>query len=72
MAFIVKGYNAFYEGWLARILQQPLDQQQGVAWQEGWKTADETDRHGRMWALECEITGTTKSLPHVTVTPTKD
>lgn len=72
MAFIVKGYNEFYEGWLARILEQRQDQQQSVAWQEGWKTADETDRFGRIWALEHEITGSSKSVPHITVTPTKD
>lgn len=69
MAFIVAGWNPFYEGWLARILQQPLDPEQSVAWQEGWRTADETDLVGQMWALQQEITGGAKHQPHITVTP---
>lgn len=69
MAFIVAGWNPFYEGWLARILQQPSDPEQSEAWQVGWKTADETDLVGQMWALQQEITGGTKHQPHITVTP---
>jgi hypothetical protein len=72
MAFIVSGCNDFYEGWLARLLQQPLDTEQPEGWQVGWQTADETDRVGRMWALEQEITGGAKHSPHISVTPTKD
>lgn len=72
MAFIVTGCNEFYEGWLARLLQQATDPQQSEAWQEGWRTADETDLIGQMWALGQEITGGAKHRPHITVTPTKD
>lgn len=69
MAFIVAGWNPFYEGWLACILAQPLDPDQSEAWQSGWQTADETDAEGLMWALGQEITGSKKSVPHITVTP---
>jgi hypothetical protein len=39
-----RGHNSFYDGWLAKIYNQPLDPAKDEAWKAGWCTADETDR----------------------------
>ena len=71
MGYIIKGWNDFYEGWLARCLEQPDDESQNESWQEGWKMGDETGELGRMLALCEEIrigqAGTALPEAHVVV-----
>jgi len=55
MAYKIRGWNSFYEGWLARCLEQPKDKGQGNAWETGWDMGDETDETGRLLALSEEI-----------------
>lgn len=71
MPFIISGWNSFYEGWLTRCLEQPLDETQDVDWCDGWNMANETDNVGRMLALREEIalgqSGEAKPSPHIIV-----
>jgi len=71
MPYIVKGWNDFYEGWLARCLEQQKDGDQGESWQDGWDMGNETDDTGRMIALCEEIkigqSGIAKPQPHIIV-----
>lgn len=63
MAYKIAGYNEFYEGWLARVLEQPRDESKTEDWQDGWEMADETGP-ARGTALGPEI-----KAGHITVTP---
>lgn len=38
----VKGWNPFYEGWLAFVFSQPFDESESQSWQDAWKMAEET------------------------------
>jgi hypothetical protein len=38
----VKGWNSFYDGWLAWILMLPFSEEKDDGWKLGWQTADET------------------------------
>lgn len=60
----VKGWNEFYEGWLARVLLQPNDKEQCFEYREGWRMADETGDNA-IAVLQEEI-----RLRHVLVYPT--
>jgi hypothetical protein len=63
MSFRLRGHNAFYEGWLARVLMQPSTvpaefmsgSPAGESWLEGWKMADETGDVGRLVAFMAEL-----------------
>lgn len=55
MAFKIKGWNEFYEGWLSRCLEQPFDKDEDEEWREGWIMGAETDEAGRLNALVEEI-----------------
>ncbi|MFQ5787383.1 MAG: hypothetical protein ACE5H1_05325 [Thermodesulfobacteriota bacterium] len=70
MPFIVKGWNTFYEGWLANCFEQPFDENKDKAWQEGWKMGDETGEQ-KMIAMKNEIklgkSGKAIPQPHVIV-----
>lgn len=39
---IIRGSNEFYDGWLARLFDQPRDVTKSDAWREGWDMLDET------------------------------
>lgn len=71
MAYEIKGWNSFYEGWLARCLEQPKDKGQDEFWKEGWYMGDETDETGRLLALSEEIrigqAGIAKPQAHIVV-----
>lgn len=59
----VRGYNEFYEGWLAYVLCQPDDATRPENWREGWKMGEETGPRA-VEALRSEI-----ELGHVQVIP---
>ena len=66
MSFQVSGYNAFYEGWLARVFGLPkvcMAPEDLEAWITGWETADETGP-AMFIALREEIT---RNLGHVII-----
>jgi hypothetical protein len=42
-AFVVRGCNDIYQGWLSRVLCQPHDETKSIGWRSGWKMAFETD-----------------------------
>ena len=71
MAYIIKGWNDFYDGWLARCLEQPIDINQNESWKEGWNMGNETGEFGRMAALCEEIrigqAGTALPQAHIVV-----
>jgi hypothetical protein len=66
MSFKVSGYNAFYEGWLARVFGLPkvcMKSDDIEAWIDGWEMADETGP-GIYTALGMEIT---RNLGHILI-----
>jgi len=66
MSLKISGYNAFYEGWLARVFGQPkvcMKSYDIEAWLEGWDMADETGPNMYI-ALGMEIT---RNLGHVII-----
>ena len=38
----IKGFTKFYEGWIAQVLQSPLDPNESEDWQHGWRIGQET------------------------------
>lgn len=75
MPFIVKGWNSFYEGWLANCFDEPFEETQDEAWKEGWNMGSETGP-AKMIAMLEEIkqgkTGKTIPESHVVVTEISD
>jgi len=62
----ISGYNAFYEGWLARVVGLPkvcMQSDDTNAWIEGWEMADETGP-AMFIALGEEIT---RNLGHIII-----
>ena len=55
MPYIIKGWNDFYEGWLANCFGLPCNENRNTAWKEGWKMGEETGAT-KMLALGAEIT----------------
>jgi hypothetical protein len=39
---IVRGYNEFYDGWLAWLFHVPRDETKSDVWKDGWDMAAET------------------------------
>lgn len=70
MPFVIRGWNEFYEGWLANCLDEPLEDYRDEVWKMGWQMGEETGP-GKMIALLEEIRkgndGTAVPQPHVTV-----
>lgn len=58
--FVIRTRNEFYDGWVAHLLQQPLDDARSDVWKDGWRTGAETIgggptaladlNRGRLWA----------------------
>jgi hypothetical protein len=59
----IKGYNDFYEGWLAWILMQPFDKTKSEEWRDGYTMGDETGELA-LEALRPEI-----KIGHIIVEP---
>jgi hypothetical protein len=44
----IRGWNEFYDGWLAWVLMQPHDIAKSDAWKDGWEMGQETSDHAVM------------------------
>ena len=51
---IIKGYNSFYDGWLAWLLGVPYSKRKNSTWQLGYRTGAETGENAAL-ALRSEI-----------------
>lgn len=71
MSYKIRGWNSFYDGWLACCLKQSTDETKNDDWRRGWKIANETGEVGRMLGLCEEIklsqSGEAKPCPHIIV-----
>lgn len=51
----VKGWNSFYDGWLANIFGQELDESKDEGWKMGWDTAKVPSRLGDVIKAEIKL-----------------
>lgn len=51
----IKGYNDFYNGWLAAILMQPLSENANESETRGYNMAHETGLNSAIEVLQAEI-----------------
>lgn len=64
MPYIIRGWNHFYEGWLANCLEQSLDNDAHEDWKGGWRMGHETGET-KMLALGEELRR--DDINHITV-----
>lgn len=65
-AFRLRGYNDFYDGWLARVLHRPRKETENDLWKDGWDMANETGDAGIGEAFVEEMRRTSIGLPAYT------
>lgn len=55
MPILIKGWNPFYEGWLARVFDLPCPNPDNHACRDGWEMGEDTPGTDRVFALIEEL-----------------